>query len=337
MKINKSDLQNALEIVRPGLANRELIEQSTSFAFMENRVVTYNDEISISHQIEGLEITGAVNATELYNLLAKLKKEEIELEVNESELQLKCGRAKASFTLQSEIKLPIGDIGKIGKWKTIPDDLLKAMEFVMGSASKDNSKPVLTCVHVNKTGFVEASDSFRILKMTLNTELPVGTFLIPASSVSKVVKLNPVQIAEGNGWVHFKIEKETTISCRIFADDSFPDTSTFFEINGTKITLPERTQEVLDKASVFCSKGLWEDTVDITLEEGLFKVQSKSESGCFEEECRMRYNGEPVTFSISPLMLKDILGQTLDCTIAKNRLMFAKENWIYLTVLRNKI
>jgi hypothetical protein len=101
--------------------------------------------------------------------------------------------------------------------------------------------------------------------------------------------------------------------------------------------LPERTQEVLDKASVFCSKGLWEDTVDITLEEGLFKVQSKSESGCFEEECRMRYNGEPVTFSISPLMLKDILGQTLDCTIAKNRLMFAKENWIYLTVLRNKI
>ena len=48
MKINKKELQEALERVKPGLASRELIEQSTSFAFMRDRVVTYNDEISIS-------------------------------------------------------------------------------------------------------------------------------------------------------------------------------------------------------------------------------------------------------------------------------------------------
>jgi DNA polymerase III sliding clamp (beta) subunit (PCNA family) len=336
MKINKSDLQNALEIVRPGLANRELIEQSTSFAFMENRIVTYNDEISISHQIEGLGITGAVNATELYNLLSKLKKEEIELEVNESELQLKCGRAKASFTLQSEIKLPIGDIGKIGKWKTIPDDLLKAMEFVMSSASKDNSKPVLTCVHVNQEGFVEASDLYRISKMILKTKLPISTFLIPAITVAKVVKLNPTQIAEGNGWVHFKTEAETTISCRIFSDDSFPDTTPFLKIIGTQIILPERTRDILDKASVFCNKSEIDgELVEITLKEGLFKVRSQSESGWFEEECRMKYTGESIIFSISPLILKDILLQTLNCTISKDRLMFIGENWVYLTVLKN--
>ena len=48
------------------LANRELIEQSTSFAFMKNLVVTYNDEISITHPVEGLNLTGAIKADEFY-------------------------------------------------------------------------------------------------------------------------------------------------------------------------------------------------------------------------------------------------------------------------------
>ena len=47
--MKKAELIKALEAVRPGLANKEMIEQSTSFAFMKDRVVTYNDEISISY------------------------------------------------------------------------------------------------------------------------------------------------------------------------------------------------------------------------------------------------------------------------------------------------
>ena len=66
MKVNKEKLRQALEIVRPGLANKEVIEQATSFAFMDGRVVTYNDEISISHPVEGIEIEGAVKADQLY-------------------------------------------------------------------------------------------------------------------------------------------------------------------------------------------------------------------------------------------------------------------------------
>ena len=69
MKLNKTDLQKALEIVKPGLANKEMIEHSTSFAFIGGRVVTYNDEISLSHPVEGLEIEGAIHAEELYKLL----------------------------------------------------------------------------------------------------------------------------------------------------------------------------------------------------------------------------------------------------------------------------
>jgi DNA polymerase III sliding clamp (beta) subunit (PCNA family) len=335
MKINKSDLQNALETVRPGLANKELIEQSTSFAFMNDRIITYNGEISISHPIEGLEITGAVNANELYNLLVKLKKEEIELEVNDTELQLNCGRAKAGLTLQSEITLPIDDIGAKGKWKSIPEDLLKAMQFVMNSASSDSSKPVLLCVHANQEGFVEASDSYRISKMMLQTKLPISTFLIPATSAVKVIKVNPTQIAEGNGWIHFKTESGTTISCRIFADDSFPDTAPFLKVEGKQIKLPERIQEILEKAMVFCKKDVFDD-VDIILEKENIIVQSKSDNGWFTEECKIRYTGDKISFAINPIMLKDILTETLNCTISENSLKFEGDNWTYVTLLKNK-
>jgi DNA polymerase III sliding clamp (beta) subunit (PCNA family) len=337
MKINKTDLLAALETVKPGLASKETtIEQSTSFAFMNDRIVTYNDEISISHPVEGLEITGAVNANELYNLLAKLKKEEIEIDVENSELHLKCGKAKAGLTLQEEIKLPIDEMGSVGKWKTIPEGLLKAMKFAMGSTVNDNTQPILKCVHVNQTGFVEASDSFRISRVTLQEKLPVNTFLIPAPSVAKVVRMAPIKMAEGEGWIHFKTEVGTIISCRVYADDSFPDTTPFLKVKGEQVTLPETTKEVLEKAMVFCKgNGIGDETVEISLENGKLKIKSQSESGWFEEEIRIKYAGESIVFSITPYMLKDILLETLDCTISKDRLMFTGDNWVYVTVLRN--
>jgi len=336
MIINKTELLKALETVRPGLANRELIEQSTSFAFIGDKIVTYNDEISISYHVEGLDITGAVNATELYNLLSKLKKDEIELTVEETELRIKCGRSKAGLTLQSEIKLPIDSIGEKGMWKNIPDDLLKAIFFAGKTASQDSTKPILTCVHVNKEGFVEASDSFRISKIMLEDKLPVETFLIPAISVVKVAKMNPIKIAEGKGWVHFKTNEGVIISCRIFADDNFPDTASFFKIEGTQVKLPETTKEILDKAMVFCKHNGFEMPVDIILENNKFKISSKSDSGWFEEVVKIKYNEEPVSFSISPYFLKDILSETLNCIIAKNRIKFSGDNWTYVTVIKSK-
>ena len=91
MKVKKENLRNALEIVKPGLSNKELIEQSTSFAFIKGRVVTYNDEISISHPVEDLKNSGAIKAEELYALLSKIKEEEIDIVPQEAEILIKDG------------------------------------------------------------------------------------------------------------------------------------------------------------------------------------------------------------------------------------------------------
>ncbi len=336
MQINKGDLLHALEIVKPGISSKENIEQASSFAFMKDKVVSYNDEISISAPIKDLDIVGTVKANELYNLLHKLKKDEVEIEVvNESELQVKCGRAKAGLALQTEIKLPIEDIAVKGKWKSLPDEFLKGLEFAMGACSRDMSRPVLTCVHVNKEGFVEASDSFRIAKVTTGIEFPVKTALIPATSIVTIIKMQPDKIAEGNGWVHFKTQSGATISCRIFEDDQFPETSHLFKIKGTKLSFPKNIIQILDRASIF-SKGstILDQIVEITLDNGKFKIRSQSESGWFEEVVKIEYTGEQVSFIVTPYLLKDILSKTLTCIVAPDRLKFEGDNWIYISMLR---
>ncbi|NMA23687.1 MAG: hypothetical protein GX938_09320, partial [Spirochaetales bacterium] len=100
MKINKTELQKALEKVKPGLSNKELVEQSTSFAFMGGRIVTYNDEISISHPVKDLNVTGAVKAQSLYAFLSKIKRDEIILEWEENQVVIKAGRSKAGLVLE---------------------------------------------------------------------------------------------------------------------------------------------------------------------------------------------------------------------------------------------
>lgn len=335
--MKKQNLLTALEIVKPGLASKEMIEQSTSFAFINGRVVTYNDEISISHPVEELEISGAVQAEELHKLLNRLKEDEIEVEIKGNEFLLESGRTKAGLTLQEEIKLPLEEIGETGRWKTIPEDFLKYVRRAMATCSNDMSRPVLTCVHVNTEGIIEGSDGFRITHCQLGNEMPVKTFLLPASAAVQVVQIEPMQIAIGNGWIHFRTEKDTILSCRVF-EDKFPDTSSFMKVEGVEITLPKQIDEILERAAVFAKRDHFlDESVTITIENKHITVSSKSDAGWFTESARIRYNDSPITFSITPYLLQDILKETKVCMICENRLKFEGAGWEHITTLRGDV
>ena len=339
MKINKEELKHALEIVKPGLANKEIIEQSTSFAFVNGCVVTYNDEISISHPITDLDITGAIKAEELYKFLAKIKNEEIDITKNEKqEIVLKAGKAISGFTLIEEIKLPLDEeISVKNKWFKLPEKFIEFLKFAVMGCSSDASDPKLICVHINKNGFIESCDNLRIIHCKLDNELPIDTCLIPATSINTLIKANPTKVSEGNGWVHFRTKEGTIISCRTFKE-TFVDTSKYLKnIKGKKIVFPKSLNEVLDKAIIFTNKeqGIV-DTIDIEISENIITIKSKSDSSWFREKIKIHYTGEPIVFSIKASMLKDIVAYTDECILNKNILYFQTEDWTYLTTLSIK-
>jgi DNA polymerase III sliding clamp (beta) subunit (PCNA family) len=334
--MKKQDILDALTIVKPGLSNKEIIEQASSFAFIDGNIVTYNDEISIQHPVEGLDFTGAIKAEILYGLLSKVKSEEIEMTVNGNELSVVAGRTKAGITFQEEVKLPLDEINEKTKWKKLPADFSKYLQMSAGACSGDMSTPVLTCVHVVKEGYFMSSDNYKILQAKLTGPMPVESFLIPANSAIIVAKMNPNKISIGPGWVHFMTEARTIISCRIFENDKYPDIVKVLETKGTTISFPVSLAKTLERTGIFAKREhIFDEVVELTIQNKKLIVKASCDQGWIEESLNMAYEGEPIKLFITPYLLKDILSRTSECVIGKNKLKFQSEDWIYVSALKN--
>jgi DNA polymerase III sliding clamp (beta) subunit (PCNA family) len=338
MIIKKSELQEALKIVEAGLADKEIayLEQAKSFAFIGNRIVTYNDEVNISHPVQGWENTdGAIQAEKLYQLLSKLKAEELEIFVNKkNELIIKAGKAKAGFTLQKEVKIPANfDIEF--DWKPLPEYFVAAVSFVRKSASNDPEESKLQCLHLNSEGYIEASDVHRIARYDFKKELDIPTFLLPVKSAVEVIKISPTEISVSEGWAHFRNEADTIFSCRII-NEEFPKTDPHLMIEGDRLVFPEALLEVIDRAMIVAErKSFFDEKIIISMKDKVVKVRSEANNGWFEEDVETESKSEPVTFTVFPSLFKDILSETSACVIDKQRtkLLFEGDNWKYMTVL----
>lgn len=337
MKLIKAELLSALEIVKPGLASREMIEQSTAFAFLNGRVVTYNDEISISHPVAGIDFDGAVKAEELYKLLNKTKRDEIELTAEENEIRITAGRTKAGITFQAEVKLPLEELGEIPEWKPMPERLIEALNFVQFTCSKDMAgQPVLACVHIMKKGIVESCDNVRLTRYRTGKVPIEGSCLIPVGNVKELLKYNIIEMSEGNGWVHFRTKADTVFSCRVMSGDEYPDVdkSGILNVEGIAITLPKTIGDILDRAAIFSNKDyITGDNITVSMEGKKLKIRGQSEAGWLEETAKMDYEGPEIVFMIPPAFLKDILNQTNVCTVGDGKLKFMGEHWEYVAAL----
>lgn len=334
-KINRIELQDALEKVKPGLASKNIIEQSTSFAFMGDRVVTYNDEISVSHPVKELNITGAVQAKKLYEFLNRIKKDEITLEYEGNQIQIKAGKSKVGLVFEEKIVLPIDEIGTIGKWKKIPERLKEALEFCAPCCSSDMSRPALTCLYVGEDKIL-ATDSFQIVRYILDKKMPIQPFLLPASAVRSLSQYEITHISQGQGWVHFKTEEGTVFSSRVF-EDTFPDIEKFLEMKGEEIKFPTDMIETLERAEIFSHMSLEEmPIVNIEISKNRLKVSAKDESGWFEEKAKIKYDGDTLAFAANVDFLKPLFSMVQTCIFKDNRIKFIGENWEHVIATINE-
>jgi DNA polymerase III sliding clamp (beta) subunit (PCNA family) len=336
MQIDKQELQHALEIVKPGLSNREIIEQSTSFAFLDGKVVTYNDEMSIAHPVEGLEIEeGAVQAEELYKFLSRVKSDTIELEISDNEIKIVAGKSEAGLTLHSQVLLPLEELGRKGKWKELPEDFTEALKFTAPTCSNDMSNPAITCVHVRDDGIVEATDNFRVTYYEIDS-LGLPSFLLPASVANQLAKYDITQIARGEAWSHYKTAEGSEISCRKFSAE-FPETGHLIDIEGSAITFPEELQEVIDRVAVFAKRDLsLDEEITIEVDQNRMIVSAQSDVGWSREEVPGKVENLKLKFAINPDFLSSILQKKYTAEIDGDRLRFDGDNWIHVVAMQVK-
>ena len=335
--VNREELLYALEKVKPGVAAKEIIEQTTHFSFLGNVVATYNDEISIRHPVKfDTPIYGVVKAEELYELLSKLTGETIAIEVTESELVLNAKNVTAGLTLQSEVLLPLGEINLLDEWRPLPKKFTQALHFCLPAITTDMSFPALSCINVRQDGIVEASDNFRLSRYNMGKKMPVPTFLLPGKAAKTLINFDVVETSDGGGWKHFKTKEGTIFSARVF-EDTFPDTeaSGIVDVEGDTVVLPETLIGVMERATIFAKREHKLDAeATITIGNKRIKVESRSDYGWFSEERNLRYTGEPRTIIVQPEFLHEILPKLTSCIIGPNSIKFTSEEWEHVIRLK---
>jgi len=333
-KINRQELIDSLTKVKPGLAQKEIIEQSSHFIFEEDRIWTYNDQIAISQEFKS-GLAGAVKADEFYKLLNKLNDEELEVSIQDGQFSIQGKTITANIKIDPDIKLqPIQAPGINSKdWQELPEDFTKSIALCIFSASRNMIRPELTCLYVTKNTIL-STDSFRATKKTMLSEVK-GDFLIPATSAKELTKYNVYKIyTEDKGWLHFTNKEHTMFSCRTFADVKYPEKIwDFFDVKGEEIKLPENFESVIDRVSTLVTADFDLDRfVDLSIKGNNLICSGKGPHGSVSEKIGVDYSGEAISVKVHPQFLAEIVKQLNSVTIGE-RLLFQGENFEHAVCL----
>jgi DNA polymerase III sliding clamp (beta) subunit (PCNA family) len=336
MKVQRKQLISILAKVNPGLAAKAVIEQSECFIFQGKRVYTFNDEIAVSHPID-FELAGAVNGKKLLDTLKKGADDEIDIFIKDGMIRVHGKKSRAGLKIDEEIKLPFGEVGdnEEAVWINLPEDFCKAVHFCLFSTSRDASRPLLTCVHINGDE-VESCDNFRMTKYTMSDGVPDCNLLIPADAAKDLISFAPTQVAKVGGWLHFSNADDVIFCCRTYGEP-YPNLGAILECEGEEAKLPEGIVDALERAEIF-GEAAFKGTsarVTVTLGDGRMTVRGEGDHGFFEEEMRLRYKGE-ATFEIAAAFFAEVLQHTNTATIGDRKLMFNGEQWVHVVSLIKK-
>ncbi len=335
MKIDRGELIDALNKIKPGLAKNDIVEQSTSFVFDKKTVRTFNDSVNVQHAFKS-GITGAIKADEFFRLVNKFKDEKIDLTVENSQLLIKGKNTEAALSIDEEIKLPELKIPGMNskKWMKLPESFLDGIQICIFSASKNMIRPELTCLCV-KDKYIFSTDSFRATVWDMKDEVDQD-FLLPASAAAELKKYNPVKYMIDDNWLHFVNSEKTHFSCRLMSGlDKFPIEiiEKMMEVDGKEIALPDSLQDVLDRVQTLVSADFEVDRfVTVKIQKNALICHGKGPLGWVKEKVKIKYDGEEIEIKVQPTMLIQIL-EHLDKMTIGDKLLFDSKHFTHFICL----
>jgi len=331
MRVKREELLQQLESVSPGLAARELIEQSSCFVFKDGRVFTFNDEVACS--IECLvadTVAGAVVAKPLIELLSKLPDDEIDVSMGKERVLVKGKRRRAEVVMEAEMALPIDSVESPGEWVELEREFLDAVNITQAVAGKGKDTNFnLTCVHIHPER-VEACDNYQAARYPVDTKVK-SSCLIRQASIQYVPQLGMTEISECEAWTHFRNPAGLVLSCRRWKED-YENLDPIFDCAGSKATLPGGLAEVVDRASIFSAENAKDDNIFVHMKNGKLLVRGEGLTGKFEEQRDIKFDGD-ISFLIAPKLLVEITQRANDCVIGDGRLRIDAERFVYVSCL----
>lgn len=333
-EIDRKEFLKAIEMIRPGITSSQAVEQFSLILFSDNRMISYNNELAISVPFE-TDIEGGVAASEMYELLKKIKSSGVVLDNRGGEVVVSTEKTTAGFKVSDDVEIP--DLGiddmSADDWFPLPDNFMEAVGFCLFSAATDIGKGVFTCL--NATGSkIESCDNFRLTRFELKDEL-AQPILLPRSAASILVNYAPVEAgySSAESWVHFRSEDGITFSTRTM-DGEYPDLDNIIQMEGDEVEFSADTKDTLGRAEIFASGD--DDQfkkVHMEIKKGAAICRAEGPQGWIEERMAISYKGKKaIKFDVTPSFLVQIIDKTKKVTIG-DRLSFEGKGFIHVVTI----
>lgn len=330
MKVNRNKLLLALNSVKHGLARNEIIDQSTSFVFSDNKIHTFNDEISVCAPFK-IKMECAVPSKELLAFMNRATVEELDIKFEDNQFKCSGKRVRAGINAYADVTLPTIELEDDDEWADIPKRFIEGIKLTSESAGKDSSQMAMECVHI-KDKKMSSCDNYAATIYKLD-ENWVEESLIPARNLVLLAGFNPLYYQVAEDWVHFKNSEEAIFSIRPYAD-TFEDLSDIMDVNGVEITLPDTLETALTDAEIFVNN---DDVlmVNVAISKNQIMVSSHGDTGWIEKVVRMKYTGKDISFLINPVLFKKILKTSNKVTVGESSLKFVGDHFEHVICLED--
>ena len=343
--VTRKEVMNTLQTVMPGVAKEPTyIEQGASFVFDGGRVHTFNDRVSVSAPLVGITKgrQGAVSAKALYNLLKKMKEEEITVDFTKAEMMIQSGDVKLGISYETEIKRSYSPEAEVKQWVSLPDDFLDALVFCAPFAQEEENT-LLSCVRVlcsEKGSRCEATDRYIGGCRSFSASDLDGeeTFLMPVTAVKMLRDYAVSEVGFTPGWVHFRGVNELVFSSVLVAGPAdYPDLMKLIsdtrDTKGYEVVFPDALKDslpLLDEVAK-ANIALMEQNVVFRYDKKGIKVSAKGELGWMTQTVPVTDNMMPEGsgFTVRVDFLREILTLgVVGKVLADNKLvLFETDTW----------
>jgi DNA polymerase III beta subunit, C-terminal domain len=342
MLIQRTELLDKLNLAAVGLvANTLTVEQSDCFLFMGGDVLTFNNDLltrvrcPLKREPDFCDF--AVNAADLMRLLDKIPDDNVDVVLQQGEMLLKGeGDRRAAGLAIADITSPLAAVPKPDKWTNLPDGVRKSLESAARVCGRDATEFLATFVHVVPNR-IQACDNERLLRIDGPSGFAAET-LLPAQSILAVADLGLTQIAEDEGWVHFR-NPDIAVSLRCSHEPYHKDIDVALALRpgAESLVLPSNLADIVERAAVFKDKD-FDAKIDVELADGslTLKAARKDGTGWYRETKPVKYAGLPLAFGVDPKFLLDVLGHTREVQTDGRKMKLSYDNVQFVVSLKAK-
>jgi DNA polymerase-3 subunit beta len=239
LKVTQANLHKALTIVARVASGKNTLPVLSNIllnvANNQLKLSATNLDIAINTMV-GAKVTKpgslTIPARLLQDFIANLPDTTIRLRQEDNKLHITTDNHNSTINGIAADEFPVMPVIKKGdNWKVKAGDFKKALQQVVGAASGDEARPILTGLFFHTSGkdlFIAATDSYRLAEKKLAAPANETSFILPASAAHDLLRIigdspeaTEVNITQDNQQVRLETS-ETELIARLI-EGEYPD------------------------------------------------------------------------------------------------------------------